>query len=249
VRKLATKLVPIWIAVVLFGAAVGDASAVDYAAPHPVAAGQMRLKLVSTMPGVTFDGDTLVCPAILITTSSGANHKACEFTIENSGGVQPDLIVVNMSVSGISAAQASAGKFAVDPHPGPLVFFQTTSQQVYEFSGSQIPVTVAPGVVWGANAGSPLDDSDLGAVMTVTYAVVAEAVGGATSAPGPTQSPFESFAGETATPKHTSTPPPTEAVRDSSGNTSTPELALLICLLLAGLGLGAVESQRRSVRR
>jgi hypothetical protein len=61
--------------------------------------------------------------------------------------------------------------------------------------------------------------------------------------------PFQSFQGETATPVQGGTPPPTSTVDGSSSGGSTPLFAVLICLAFAGLGLAAVEAQRRSVTR
>jgi hypothetical protein len=61
--------------------------------------------------------------------------------------------------------------------------------------------------------------------------------------------PFQSFQGETATPVQGSTPPPTSTGGGSSGNGSTPLIAILICLAFAGLGLTAIEAQRRSATR
>ena len=61
----------------------------------------------------------------------------------------------------------------------------------------------------------------------------------------PTATPFESFQGETGTPALT--PPPTSTSNGSS-NSSIPLFALLICFAFGGLGLAAVEAQRRSVR-
>jgi hypothetical protein len=65
----------------------------------------------------------------------------------------------------------------------------------------------------------------------------------------PSRTPFQSFQGETATPGQTTTPPPTTTGGGSSGNSSTPLFALLIALAFGGLGLAAVEAQRRSIRR
>ena len=62
----------------------------------------------------------------------------------------------------------------------------------------------------------------------------------------PTESPFESFQGETATP--TSTPPPTSTDNGQNG-TETPLFALLICVLFGGLGLLAVQGKRRGLHR
>ena len=149
----------------------------------------MTLQLTSSMPGVTFSGNTLVCPPMLITTSSGENLAACEFTISSTGAVAPSSLAVTMTVSGITPAQAAANKFAIAPQPGPLAYFGTTSQTIYTLTGAQLPATVNPGVVWGANAGSELDNSDLGATIVVTYTVVAESLEGATGGSGRDKDP------------------------------------------------------------
>ena len=83
--------------------------------------------------------------------------------------------------------------------------------------------------------------------------------GGATATPtiaptdsptsAPTISPFQAVQGETATPAQTATPPTTSTDSSSSGDSSTPLFALMICLAFGGLGLAAVEAQRRSIRR
>ncbi len=252
VRKLATPLVMLGLAVVLMGAGVAASGPADRAAPHVFTDSRMTLQLTSSMPGVTFSGNTLVCPPMLITTSSGENLAACEFTISSTGAVAPSSLTVTMTVSGITPAQAAAHKFAIDPQPGPLVYFGTTSQTVYEFTGAQLPATVRPGVVWGANAGGALDNSDLGATIVVTYTVVAESLEGATGAPvAPvaTKTPVEFVGGATGAPGQTSTPPPTVSASSPSSNDSSPLFALLICFLLGVIGLTAVQAQRRTMRR
>lgn len=255
--KLATPLVMLGLAVVLMGAGVAASAPGNGVAHHVFSDSGLTLQLTSSTPGVTFSGDTLVCPPVLITTSSGADLTACEFTISSIGAVAPTWLVVTMSASGISAGQVAAHKFAIAPQPGPLLYLQTTSQTLYTFTGAQLPATVDPGVTWGAAAGTRLDDSDLGASIVVIYTVVAESLQGATASPtvAPTATPvptatlFESIGGATGAPVQTVTPPPTGSASDSSSNNSAPLFALLICFLLAGLGLLAVRSQRRSVRR
>jgi hypothetical protein len=235
------------LAVALMGAGVAASAPRNGAGPHIFTDSGLTLQLTSSMPGVTFSGNTLVCPPILITTSSGENLAACEFTIFSTGVVAPSSLAVTMTVSGISPAAAAADKFAIAPGPGPLVHFQTSSQTLYTLTGADLPVTVNPGVVWGANAGGELDNSDLGATIVVTYTVVAQALEGATGAP--VASGSESVEGETATPARTSTPPPTGSAGGSPIGGSTPLFALLICFLLGGIGLIAAQYQRRSLRR
>jgi hypothetical protein len=235
------------LAVALMGAGVAASAPRNGAGPHVFTDSGLTLQLTSSMPGVTFSGNTLVCPPILITTSSGENLAACEFTIFSTGAVAPSSLAVTMTVSGISPAEAAGDKFAIAPGPGPLVHFQTTSQTLYTLTGADLPVTVNPGVVWGANAGTALDNSDLGATIVVTYTVVAESLQGATGSP--VASGSEIVEAATATPARTSTPPPTGSAGGSPIGGSTPLFALLICFLLGGIGLIAAQYQRRSLRR
>jgi hypothetical protein len=65
----------------------------------------------------------------------------------------------------------------------------------------------------------------------------------------PTQTPFQSFQGETAVASQNPTPPPTSTGGDGSGSSSTPLFAVLISLALGVIGLIAVQAQRRTVRR
>ena len=70
-----------------------------------------------------------------------------------------------------------------------------------------------------------------------------------TATPTPTPTPFQTVLAETATPASSATPPPTSTGSNGSSGSSTPLFALLICLAFGGLGLAAVEAQRRSIRR
>ena len=254
-RKLAAPFLMLGLAAVLMGAGVAASAPVDGARPHVFTDSGMTLQLTSSMPGVTFSGNTLVCPPMLVTTSSGKDLAACEFTISSTGAVAPSSLAVTMTASGITPAQAAAKKFAIAPQPGPLAYPGTSSQTIYTFTGAQLPATVNPGVVWGVNAGTDLDNSDMGTTIVVTYTVVAVSLEGATGAPVATatpvatKTPAEFVEGATGAPGQTATLPPTASPGGSSGSIpSTPLLALLVCFLLAGLGLTAVKYQRRSIR-
>jgi len=251
VRKIATPVVMLGLALVLMGAEVAATAPAYGAGPNTITQGQMTLRLTSTLPGTTLSGNTLVCPPLLITASSGYNPAACEFTISSTGAVPPSSVTVAMAVSGITPAEATAEQFAVVPEAGTLVHFETTSQTIYTFTGADLPVTVNPELAWGVNAGgAALDDGDLGAAFVVTYTVLAVAVEGATGTPVPTNTPSQAVGGVTATPGRTTTAPPTASSSDSSsGNGSTPLFALLVSFLLGALGVSAVAYQRRSVRR
>jgi hypothetical protein len=71
----------------------------------------------------------------------------------------------------------------------------------------------------------------------------------ATPSASTSATPFEFFQGETATPRRAVTPPPTTVGGGPSGDSPTPFFALMICFAFGGLGLLAVQRQRRSIRR
>jgi uncharacterized repeat protein (TIGR01451 family) len=60
---------------------------------------------------------------------------------------------------------------------------------------------------------------------------------------------LESVRAETATPTHAVTPPPTTTGGGPSGDGTAPFFALMICFAFGGLGLLAVQRQRRTLRR
>jgi hypothetical protein len=184
---------------------------------------------------------------MLIAASSGENLAACEFTISSTGAVAPGSIAVSLSVSGLTPAELAADKFAIAPGSGPLVHPGTTPQTIYTFTGADLPVTVSPGVVWGTNAGTALDNSDMGASIGVTYTVVAESLEGVTASP--VASGSQVVEGATAVAGGTSTPPPTASSGNSSSGGSTPLFPLAMCFLFGAIGLTAAQAQRRSVRR
>jgi uncharacterized repeat protein (TIGR01451 family) len=66
-----------------------------------------------------------------------------------------------------------------------------------------------------------------------------------------TPEPSQIVLSETATPAHTATPPVTSSSSSSSSPDGNPAplLALLICLAFGGLGLLAVQAQRKSISR
>jgi hypothetical protein len=250
VRKLATPLVLLCLAVLLMAVGVSVVAAKG-PAPQIIVDGQMTLRLTSPTSGVTFSGNTLECPPMSITASSGVNQNPCLFRIESVGAILPSSVAVSMTVSGITAAEASAEKFAIDRHQGPLIHFQATSQTIYAFTGAQLPATVDPAVVWGANAGRPLDNSDLGATIVVTYTVVAQSLEGVTATPtvAATATPFQSLRGATGAPGQIATPPPTAAANGPLHIDSIPLFALLICFLFSVIAVAVARLRRRGVRR
>jgi hypothetical protein len=74
-----------------------------------------------------------------------------------------------------------------------------------------------------------------------------QSVGGATATPARTTTPSQAVEGVTSAP--TATTPATSTGGAPGGGSGSPLFALLISLVFGGLGLLAVQAQRRSVRR
>ena len=212
-RKLTAFIAASVVAAAMAGA--GAASAND----------GLVLHLTSTTPGASYDGAALVCPPVMITASQGADTAACEITITSTGSVTPDSVRVDMTVSGATAGEISSRKFAVVPQAGASpAYFGTSPQEVYAFAGSQLPVTVDPGVEWGMTGA--LDNGDLGATMTVTYTVVATS--------GAAPSPSSSL-------------PPTTTSRGAlpGGGDPASLYAASVCLAIGLLAMAALLVRRR----
>jgi hypothetical protein len=250
VRRFGSTVASIGAAALLLAAGVAGVAGADSRVDRIDPAVQLKLKLTSTMASVTISGDTLVCPPIVIIGSSGSADGPCEFTIASTGDVPPDSVVVIMKVEGLSGAESADHKFAIDRGSGPLVPFQLVPQTLYSVGGEALPLTVRPRVVWGALAGSPLDNTDLGAGMVVTFTVTA--VGEVASSPSVSQSAqasgTELVGGATATAAHTATPPPTTESADPSPNSPASRVLLLICLGLATGCLFGLAVRRRMRR-
>ena len=123
--------------------------------------------------------------------------------------------------------------------------FGTTFSLTKYLSPSTTSHTVTVVVVGGDGQGSHTWTKTLAACQLATATPTATATATATA----TETPFESFQGETGTPVESVTPPPTSTGSNGSSNSSIPLLALLICLAFGGLGIAAVETQRRSIKR
>jgi hypothetical protein len=113
-----------------------------------------------------------------------------------------------------------------------------TNSCVVAETGTAAPPTGYSAWVTGySTAGGAVTVTTAGGQETVTNTTGQEAVEGATATPAPTNV----VKGVTA--------PPTSTGSSGSSNSSTPLFALLICFAFGGLGLAAVEAQRRTVRR
>ena len=202
--------------------------------------GQMKIQLSSTTPGVVFDGDTLVCPTLMIEASSG-RQAPCEIKIESIGDIPPGSVIVSITASGLTSAEIAAKKFAIVGQNGP-VYLEPSAQIAFSFSG--LTATLAPVVVWGGNAGA-LDDTDLGAAIVVTYTVVASSE----AAPSPSPSPSaSSSASSLASPRVSPSLMPDTTTGPTSPGSDGLAFILFGLLLVAG-SLFYLASRRRDSPR
>jgi hypothetical protein len=122
------------------------------------------------------------------------------------------------------------------------------------YNGSSVEFTTSASIAPAVGCATPTPTPTPTSTPTATPKPTPtpfESFQGKTATPSvdPSRTLFQSFQGETATPVRVPTPPPTSSSSGSSGDSSTPLLALVISFALGGLGLAAVEAQRRSIRR
>ena len=201
------------------------------------------------------------------TLTVGKNGPTIATTLSKSRAEVGTVIHDSATLAGVTADAGGTVKYTV--------FSDATCRTVAQEAGS---VNVNKGSVPNSN------DIPFNNVGTWYWQAVYSGDGnnaGATSACteetlviDPSQTPFMSFKGATATPKATPTPtptptatatptiiiggqtgtpraqtlPPTSSDHGSSSGGPTPLFAFAICLLFAGLGLLGVQSQLRSMR-
>jgi hypothetical protein len=191
-------------------------------------------------------GGLLALAAAVVATSGAALATAPEtVTICHATDSHTNpYIVNNPAKSGDVSGHAD--------HTGPVWFAGITEDwgdiiPPFDYDGGSYP-----GMNWDA-AGQAFwnngcNDPNATPTPTATPTETATPTATPTETPTatPTETPFESFQGETGTP--VLTPPPTSTGNGSS-NSSMPLFALLISFAFGGLGLAAVEAQRRGIRR
>jgi hypothetical protein len=125
----------------------------------------------------------------------------------------------------------------------------------FVYGDTAASLTTPPTCTTTATTASPVGTYPItcsgGASNNYDFAYVAGTINvtaGVTAAP--TVEPTELVEAATGTPVRAATLPPTSAGGKSAiGGDSTPLFALLICLAFGALGLLAVATQRRSIRR
>jgi hypothetical protein len=168
-------------------------------------------------------------------------------TVSVTGGLVP---VSNALVFNSTGTWYWQAVYSGDAYNGPATSACTSETLVIEPSPCAV-VGVQPNAFTLPTACPTPFMSFGGATATPTIAPTDSPTSAPTTSPtsAPTISPFQAVQGETATPAQTATPPTTSTDSSSSGDSSTPLFALMICLAFGGLGLAAVEAQRRSIRR
>lgn len=125
--------------------------------------------------------------------------------------------------------------------------YDTSFGQIWDASGPAISSGTVTLTIYNGTHVEFTTSASLPTPSDCTVATASPSASASTD-PSESESPFQSFQGDTATPGSTTTPPPTNTGGNGSGDSSTPLLALLICLAFGGVGLAAVEAQRRSIR-
>ena len=149
-----------------------------------------------------------------------------------AGGTVTYTVYTN---SDCNAGTQSAGTVAVTNHAVP----------------DSNPITFNSAGTWYWQAVYSGDANNSGAVSTCTEETLvvtatpspSQSFKGETATPVVTATPYQSFKGETGVPA-TQTPAPTSTLDGLIGSTTTPLVALMICLSFAGIGLMAVGAQR-----
>ena len=194
---------------------------------------------VSLANNVTADRTVYVNTTIPGTTGIAGNHYNTTFgqIWDASGPAVTSGSVTLQIYNGASLEFTTSASL-----PTPVNCAQPTPSPFQSFQGQTATPRVTPHVT-----PSPTDPSTPTPAVTRTPAVTQTPV--VTQTPTVTQTPFQSFQGETATPGQTLlTPPPTSSDGNGSSGSSMELLALFICFVLGGLGLAAVETQRRGIR-
>ncbi len=198
-----------------------------------------------------FNSETSTCMDEPLTIAP--NGPSIATLLSESSGVVGDSVNDSATLSGATKNAGGTVKYTVYTDSECTIGAQDAGT-----------VAVASGLVPNSN---PITFSDTGTYYwQAVYSGDANNAGATSACTSETllidPSPFQSFQGETATPTAagttvveaaTGTPVITPAVTSTDGSSpsgdSTPLFALLICFAFGGLGLAAVEAQRRSIRR
>ena len=176
-KRLAILLALCLTAIMTFGVIGSSAEFVfNGSASQTITVGSLELQLDSTTPGATVNGNTLTCPAILVTSSSSdwGGGPVCNITVRSVGTVPAK----NLSFSMQAATNgAHLDRFAVSASgvtPGGAFVLKTTSQSIGV--ATSFPASVNMETSWGyANAASStiaLDNDDMGKTVVVSYTLV-----------------------------------------------------------------------------
>jgi hypothetical protein len=179
IRKIATWLAAAGLALMLVGAGLA-ATFTDHAgASQTITVGTMDVSLNSDTPGavVSDGGNTLTCPAILVTDSEPAwDIVGCHIQITSSGSISPDR--VDLSV-GVWTNGADLSKFMAQFNEGagswaPHLYGDTP--MLSTLTGSVISSTsVVPADVYTYLGWLELGNGEMGKTVVVTYSIDAVA--------------------------------------------------------------------------
>jgi hypothetical protein len=158
----------------------------------------------------------------------------------------PILTITADNKTRVVGAADPAFTFVVSPSVSLIAPATCTSTAIASSPAGTYPISCTGAVVAGYTI------SYVAGTLTITGIEIVE---GATAAPtvaptaAPTVAPSEQVAAVTASPVRAVTPPPTSSNDNSSNSGSLPLMLILIALAFGGLGMLAVQAQRRTIRR
>jgi hypothetical protein len=182
-RKFAGLLAVGVLGVGLLGAGLSATFTDQATARQDVQVGIMDIQLEGVTPGSSWDGQTLVCPPVLVDNAygagmSGAPIVGCSFKVVAAGNIPPSQVNISMVAS---TNGAHLDRFGVTPSGfhvvgGPFFWLSTGPQPLGHIFGNELPATVNVPVDWGENAGAlSLDNDDMGKWVVVSYTIDAQA--------------------------------------------------------------------------
>ena len=175
-------------------------------------------------------------------TFSNADYASQNGTVHDVITALPTLTITADNKTRVLGAADPVFTYVVSPSVSLTTPATCTTTADASSAVGTYPITCTGAALAGYNVGY------VAGTLTVTGTDIVE---GATATPtvAPTATPIEQVGGVVATPVRAVTPPPTSSNDNSSNSGSLPLMLILIALAFGGLGLLAVQAQRRTIRR
>jgi hypothetical protein len=177
-RKRVTILLALALGAVLAFGIIGTGAEFVFngSASQTINVGSLQLELDSDTPGATVSGNTVTCPAILVTQSSSSfsGGPVCNIKVRSIGTVPALNLSVFMSAATDGAHLDRFAVSATGVTPGGAHVLTTGSTPIGV--ATAFPASIDMETSWGyaaaAGSGLALDNNDMGKTVVVTYSLV-----------------------------------------------------------------------------